>query len=116
MAETRGNLVLAGRLLFRAGGVPAMTIRARSGFTALLALAVGFSGIQGRAQTVTAVTSVSVRPKIGDFEIAVSNYFKVSEHDVVAVHDRRVSDEDLPVVMFIAQHASVAPSTVVDLR
>jgi hypothetical protein len=93
-----------------------MTIRVRALSTALFAISIALVEIPAGAQSVTAVTSLSVRAKIGDFGVAVSNYFKVSENDVVAARDRRVSNEDLPVVMFIAQHASVAPSTVVDLR
>lgn len=65
---------------------------------------------------VHAQTPVSINARVGDFHVAVSNYYHVPEREVVVIHERRVRDEDLPVVLFIAQHARVAPATVVDLR
>jgi hypothetical protein len=65
---------------------------------------------------VASVTSVSVGPKLGGFQQAVSNYYRVPERDVVMLNERRVRDDEMPVVLFIAQKASLAPSTVVDLR
>jgi hypothetical protein len=63
-----------------------------------------------------AQTAVSVSAQIGDFHVAVSNYYHVPEREVVVVRDRRVREDEIPVVFFIAQHARVAPATIVDLR
>jgi hypothetical protein len=70
---------------------------------------------------VEAQTAVSVGARIGDFHIAVSNYYHVPEREVVVIRERRVRerwirDEELPVVLFIARHARVAPASIVDLR
>src|SRR5262249_5981802 len=108
----RGGRALA----LHTGGVPVMAIRVRSLITLMLTLGIALVEVRVGAQTVTAVTSVSVPPKLGEFETAVSSYYKVSARDIAVVRQRRVSDEDLPVVMFVAQQASVAPQTVIDLR
>ena len=63
-----------------------------------------------------AQTAVSVGARIGDFNIAVSNYYHVPEREVIVLRERRIRDEDLPVVLFIAQRARVTPATIVDLR
>lgn len=84
-----------------------------------LSLVVGLSLVGTRTDAQMAVTSVnssSVAVRVSDFQFAVSNYFHVPAHDVAVIRDRRVRDDELPVVLFIAQQASLAPSTVVDLR
>jgi hypothetical protein len=68
------------------------------------------------AKPVQAQTAVSVSAQIGGFHVAVSNYYRVPERDVIVVRDRQIRDDEIPVVFFIAQRAHVAPATVVDLR
>ena len=65
---------------------------------------------------VQAQTAVSVAAQIGDFHVAVSNYYRVPEREIVVIRERRISDDDLPVVFFIARHAGVSPARIVDLR
>jgi hypothetical protein len=93
-----------------------MTTRLRRLFGLSLLLGLTLVGTRTDAQTaVTSVTSLSV-VRVSDFQQAVSDYFHVSAHDVAVIRDRRIRDEDLPVVLFVAQEASLAPATVVDLR
>ena len=73
----------------------------------------GALSLAGRAE---AQTPFSVDAHVGDFHVAVANYYRVPEREVVVIRERRVRDEDLPVVLFIAQHARVTPATIVDLR
>jgi hypothetical protein len=63
-----------------------------------------------------AQTAVSVAAHIGDFHVAVSNYYHVPQREVIVVRERRIRDDELPVVFFVAQRARVAPATIVDLR
>lgn len=63
-----------------------------------------------------AQTAVSVAGSIGDFHFAVSNYYHVPQRELIAIRERRIRDEEIPVVLFIAQRAQVRPATVVDLR
>lgn len=88
-----------------------MTIRTRIVSALLASLGATLVASPARAQT-----AVSVSAQIGDFHLAVSNYYHVPEREVVVVRDRRVRDDEIPVVFFIAQRARVAPSTIVDLR
>jgi len=76
-------------------------------------IVLGALSISGRAD---AQTPFSVDARIGDFHVAVANYYHVPQREVVVIRERRVRDEDLPVVLFIAQHARVTPATIVDLR
>lgn len=46
----------------------------------------------------------------------IGQYYHLSPQDVTTIHDRRVPNDELPVVFFIAQRAHVEPSTVADLR
>jgi len=73
-------------------------------------------GLSPFATHAGAQTAVAASFQIGDFRLAVSNYYHVPEREVVVIHERRVRDEELPVVFFMAQHAHVSPSVIVDLR
>jgi len=79
--------------------------------TVSLALSVMLVPDQAQAQT-----AVSVAARIGDFHVAVSNYYHVPEREVIVIRERRISDDELPVVLFIAQRAAVPPARIVDLR
>ena len=50
------------------------------------------------------------------FYLSVGEYYGFPERDVYFIRDRRVPDDEIPVVCFIAQRAHVAPSAVLDLR
>jgi hypothetical protein len=63
-----------------------------------------------------AQTPFSVSASVGDFHVAVSNYYHVPEREVIVVRQRRIPEDELPVVFFIAQRAHVAPETIVDMR
>jgi hypothetical protein len=68
-----------------------------------------------------AETRVDVGATIADgdlkaFYLGVGEYFRVPYHDVVVVEQRRLPPPEVPVAFFIAQHAHVSPSLVVDLR
>jgi hypothetical protein len=68
-----------------------------------------------------AEASVDLGVSIGDnglrgFYIAIGDYYRVPEREVVVVRDRHISDEEKPVVFLLAQRAHVSPSAIVDLR
>jgi hypothetical protein len=88
-----------------------MTIHIRALSAVLVASCITLVASPAGAQT-----AVSVSAQIGDFHLAVSNYYHVPEREVIVVRDRRVRDDEIPVVFFIAQRARVAPATIVDLR
>jgi hypothetical protein len=80
---------------------------------AILLLVLGTTLVPDRVQ---AQTSISVGARIGDFHVAVSNYYRVPEREVIVIRERRIRDDELPVVLFIASRARVSPATIVDLR
>ena len=70
---------------------------------------------------VTAQTDVNVGISVGpeglrSFYLSVSEYYHVPEREVIVVRERKIPDEELPVVFFIAGRAGVKPEVIVDLR
>jgi len=68
------------------------------------------------AKGAEAQTAYSVSASIGNFHVAVSNYYHVPEREVIVVRERRIPDDELPVVFFIAQRANVPVARIVDMR
>ena len=65
---------------------------------------------------VSAQTTFSASAHVGDFHVAVANYYRVPEREVIVIRERRIPDHEIPVALFIARHAGVTPSRIVDLR
>jgi hypothetical protein len=69
----------------------------------------------------SAEASVDMGVSIGNeglrgFYLAVENYYRVPEREVVVVRERHIPDEEIPVVFFLAQKAHVRPSAIIDFR
>lgn len=65
--------------------------------------------------------TVNLGISIGDeglrgFYLAVGDYYRVPEREVIIVRERHMPDEEIPVVFFIAKMARVKPATIIDLR
>ncbi len=50
------------------------------------------------------------------FYLAVGDYYRVPEREVVLVRERSIPDDEIPVVFFIASRAHVSSQAVMDLR
>ena len=50
------------------------------------------------------------------FYLAIGDYFHVPEREVIIIRERRVRDEEIPVVFFLAQRASVSHNTIIKMR
>ena len=50
------------------------------------------------------------------FYLAIGEHYRVPERHVLLMRDRHISDYDMPVVLFIANRARVAPEVVMDFR
>ena len=87
----------------------------KSTCTLVLALSLvvlaGSIGASAHAQT-----AFSVSAHIGDFHVAVANYYHVPEREVIVIRERRIPDDEIPVALFIARHAGVPWGRVVDMR
>jgi len=69
----------------------------------------------------SADATVNIGASIGEgglrgFYFAVGDYYRVPEREVMVIRERRIPDEEIPVVLFVAQTARVAPSVIIDLR
>ncbi len=53
---------------------------------------------------------------VKSFYLAVGEQYHAPEADLIAVRERHLPDEELPVLFFIARRANVAPSAVLALR
>ena len=65
--------------------------------------------------------TVDMGISIGDeglrsFYLAIGDYYRVPEREVIVIKERRIPDEEIPVVFFIAKRARVKPATIIDLR
>lgn len=53
---------------------------------------------------------------IKSFHLAIGEHYGVKEKEVIVVRERKIPDEDLPVVFFLAKHAGVTHDVIVRLR
>lgn len=53
---------------------------------------------------------------IREFHLAIGDFYRVPEQEVIIVRQRNIPDDELPVVFFIAQRARVRPEAIVDMR
>jgi hypothetical protein len=79
--------------------------------SSLATLAPGIGADRAYAQT-----PFSVSANIGNFHVAVANYYHVPEREVIVIRERRIPDDEIPVALFIARHAGVPWMRVVDMR
>lgn len=64
---------------------------------------------------------VDIGLSIGDdgikgFYLAIGEYYKVPEKKIVVIKKKKIADEDIPVVFFLAQRSGVKPGIIIDLR
>ena len=53
---------------------------------------------------------------INSFYLAIGEYYRVPEREVVFIRERRIPDYDIPVVLFLAERARVEPEVIIDYR
>lgn len=83
-------------------------------FLAAILLSLGMSGGYASA-------GVDVGVSIGEeglrsFYLAIGDYFRVPQREVVVIRERHVRDHEIPVVLFLAKHARVEPRIIIDMR
>jgi len=88
----------------------------KSMFTIVLASSLVTLAPSLGADRAFAQTAFSVSAHIGDFHVAVANYYQVPEREVIVIRERRIPDDEIPVALFIARHAGVPWARVVDMR
>jgi hypothetical protein len=88
----------------------------KSTFTLVLASSLVTLAPSLGADRAFAQTAFSVSAHIGDFHVAVANYYQVPEREVIVIRERRIPDDEIPVALFIARQAGVPWGRVVDMR
>lgn len=53
---------------------------------------------------------------LSDYFVAIDEYFQVSQKQVLIIRKQRIRNEQIPVVLFVANKGDVNPQRVVDLR
>ncbi len=53
---------------------------------------------------------------LGGFLLAVGDYYRVPQREVVIIQQRGIPSHEVPVVLFLAKRAHVAPEIITDLR
>src|SRR5678815_2557542 len=91
------------------------TTMRKSTFTIVLASSLVTLAPSLGADRAFAQTAFSVSAHIGDFHVAVANYYQVPEREVIVIRERRIPDDEIPVALFIARHAGVPWTRVVDM-
>lgn len=56
------------------------------------------------------------RGGLNGFYMNLGNYFRVPQREIIVVRDRRLPDEEIPVVFFVARKAGVSPRAVARMR
>jgi len=93
-----------------------------SKLTTLLLLALPLSAITGcvvapsNGYPRTSIGASVVDGRLSSFYLSLGEYYRVPERDVLFIHERHIPDYDIPVVLFISQHAHIAPAAIIDLR
>ncbi len=75
-----------------------------------------FMGSAAQADTRMDIGATIVDGNLRGFYLALGEYYRVPERDVLVIRDRHIRDHDIPVVLFLAQRVHVAPGVIIDMR
>ena len=75
-----------------------------------------FAGMPVHADNRVDVGATIVDGNIRNFYLAIGEYYRVPEREVVLIRDRHIPHHEVPVVLYLAQRAHVEPGMIVDLR
>lgn len=82
----------------------------------LLGVAVLFLGLSSSAMSGVDIGLSVDDGSISHFHLAIGSYYHVPEKEIKVVVEKKIPDEEMPVVFFIAQKAGVSPQKVIELR
>lgn len=86
--------------------------RNRSLFGCLLAVAL----LNGPAAADVRLGAVITDGGLRSFHLAIGDYYRVPEREVIVVRERHIPDDELPVVFFLADRAHQPAGVIVDMR
>lgn len=88
----------------------------KSTIVSLMGLIMFMGMVQAQASDIDLGISVT-DGKLRNFYLAIGDYYQVPPRQIVQIHERcRCTDEELPVIYFLAARARVEPGAIIDLR
>lgn len=88
----------------------------KSTIVSLMGLIMFMGMVQVQASDIDLGISVT-DGKLRNFYLAIGDYYQVPPRQIVQIHERcRCTDEELPVIYFLAARARVEPGAIIDLR
>ncbi len=85
-------------------------------FSLAIAAFVALVGFASASQAGVQVNVSADQDGIKSFYLEIGEQYRVPEKEVVVIRERRIPDDELPVVFFLARHASVEPDVIVTMR
>jgi hypothetical protein len=82
----------------------------------LLTWLAGFGSLAGPARPEFQVALEAGSGGLESFYVGIGDYYRVPEREVLVVRERRIPDDEIPVVFFLASRAHVAPGLIIDQR
>lgn len=79
-----------------------------------IALFIVFAAVSTKADVSIGVSANN--DGIKSFYLSIGEQYRVPEAEVIVVREKKIPDDELPVVFFIARHAKAEPGVVVKLR
>ena len=80
--------------------------------TAFLLVSIGLSDVFAQVQIGATITDEGLK----GFYVAIGEYYRVPEREVIVIRERKIPDDEIPVVLLIAERARVKPAAVIELR
>ncbi len=77
-------------------------------------LFLGLGAGQSRAEVDVGLTLD--KDGLKSFHLAIGEHYQVPEKEVIVIREKKIADDDLPVVFFLAGRTGVAPEMIVKLR
>ncbi len=74
------------------------------------------TGLFGRASADLDISITADKDGIKEFYLAIGDHYKAPEKEIVVVREKGISDDEIPVVFFLASRAGVKPATIISLR
>lgn len=82
----------------------------------LFTIALAASSLAARSDTRTDVGISIGTEGITSFYLAIGEYYRVPQREIIVIREQRIPDYEIPVVLFIAKQAKLAPATIVSYR
>lgn len=88
----------------------------RIAYICIIVIALSVCGLSERAEARVDIGVTIGDEGIRDFYFSVGDYYRVPEREVIIIRERRIPDEEIPVVLFLAKRGGVPFARVIEMR